>query len=284
LSGTNGEAYINGYNITKDRSKARRSLGFCPQFDYLPEYLTVQETFELYSGLRGLKKSTIPKIIDDMTKVFKLNEMSKKMVQTLSGGNKRKVSAAISFIGRPSVVILDEPTSGMDPAARRYLWTVIKRARDMGMTIVLTSHSMEESEALTTKLGIMVNGQFKCYGSVQHLKNKFGKGYSLILKCKQSDDLRNSIKKLEEFVENNIFFSKLTDKQEETLFYSISYDEANIIHGTDKKDLQTIAELFTLLENKKEEMKLETYSLSQTSLEQVFLSFAKEQREEIKKK
>jgi ABC-type multidrug transport system ATPase subunit len=75
----------------------------------------------------------------------------------LSGGNKRKVNSAIAFIGRPSVVFLDEPTTGMDPAARRYLWTVIKNARDLGMTIVLTTHSMEECEALATKLGIMVN-------------------------------------------------------------------------------------------------------------------------------
>ena len=115
LNSTRGEAFINGYDIKADRSKARRSLGFCPQFDYLPEYLTVEETFELYAGLRGLDSTQIPSIISDMIKVFKLNEMSMKTVQNLSGGNKRKVSAAIGFIGRPSVVILDEPTTGMDP-------------------------------------------------------------------------------------------------------------------------------------------------------------------------
>lgn len=217
LSATSGEAFINGYDIKANRSKARRSLGFCPQFDYLPEYLTVTETFHLYAGLRGLDTKTIDKTVDELTKVFKLNEMTKKMVQNLSGGNKRKVSAAIAFIGRPSVVILDEPTSGMDPAARRYLWTVIKKARDLGMTIVLTTHSMEESEALSTKLGIMVNGQFKCYGSVQHLKNKFGKGYSLILKCKHQDNLDSQVNKIEEFVEKNITGSKQTGNYSLTL-------------------------------------------------------------------
>jgi len=73
------------------------------------------------------------------------------------------------------------------------------------------------------------------------------------------------------------------DKQEETLFYQVNYDEATHVHGTDKKELQTIAELFTLLEANKEKLGLETYSLSQTSLEQVFLSFAKEQKAELKK-
>ena len=66
------------------------------------------------------------------------------------------------------------------------MWAVIIKARDLGMTIVLTTHSMEESEALSTRLGIMVNGQFKCLGSIQHLKNKYGKGYTLIIKCKYS--------------------------------------------------------------------------------------------------
>ncbi len=218
LKATSGQAFINGYDIAKERSKARRSLGFCPQFDYLPEYLTVKETFELYAGLRGLYSSQIESIIDDMTKVFKLNEMVKKRVQDLSGGNKRKVSAAVGFIGRPSVVILDEPTTGMDPAARRYLWTVIKRARDMGMTIILTTHSMEEAEALSTKLGIMVNGQFKCYGSVQHLKNKFGKGYSMILKCKHQENLEVQTKKIEDFIAEKVHFSKLTGKSLVVIF------------------------------------------------------------------
>ena len=95
----------------------------------------------------------------------------------------------------------------MDPAARRYLWTVIKKAVDLGMTVVLTTHSMEESEALSSRLGIMVNGQFKCLGSVQHLKNKYGKGYSLILKCKHSDNMSELIHKVEEFVQNKIKYS-----------------------------------------------------------------------------
>jgi ABC-type multidrug transport system ATPase subunit len=79
----------------------------------------------------------------------------------------------------------------MDPAARRYLWNVIKQARDSGTTILLTTHSMEECEALCTNLGIMVNGQFECFGNVQRLKNKFGKGYVLELKCKREHELSN---------------------------------------------------------------------------------------------
>jgi ATP-binding cassette subfamily A (ABC1) protein 3 len=157
----------------------------------------------LVAGLRGLEIASIDKILNELIQVFKLGEFNDKLVQDLSGGNKRKVSSAIAFIGRPSVVFLDEPTTGMDPAARRYLWTVIKKARDLGMTIVLTTHSMEESEALSTRLGIMVNGQFKCLGSVQHLKNKYGRGYTLILKCKVTGDI-GLVDRVEQFVSNNI--------------------------------------------------------------------------------
>lgn len=136
---------------------------------------------------------------------------------------------------------------------------------------------MEECEALATRLGIMVNGQFKCLGSVQQLKNKYGKGYTLILKCKNGSDIGSQVLKVELFVKNNIRFAKLKDKQQDTLFYQIEIED-NIVYGQD--GIQTIADLFTLLESNKDLLKLETYSLSQTTLEQIFLSFAREQKSE----
>ena len=102
---------------------------------------------------------------------------------TYSGGNKRKLSTAIALVGNPSIVFLDEPTSGMDPGARRFLWNTVLEMVRGGQAVVLTSHSMEECEALCSRLGIMVNGQFKCLGSIQHLKTRFGSGYSLVVRC-----------------------------------------------------------------------------------------------------
>ena len=153
---------------------------------------------------------------------------------------------------------------------------------------------MEESEALATKLGIMVNGQFKCLGSIQSLKNKFGKGYTLIIKCKNVYD--DGVVKVEEFVKTKIAFAKIKgknlniygiylkikfffyefilDKQQETLFYQIEYES----QGVAQSQVQTIAELFGLIESNKEALNIETYSLSQTTLEQVFLTFAREQK------
>ena len=164
----------------------------------------------------------------------------------------------------------------MDPVARRYLWNVIKHARDNGITVLLTTHSMEECEALCTKLGIMVSGQFQCFGNVQQLKNKFGKGYSLILKCKTLPSMNDSVdllvKKVENFVQANIPNTVLKDRQQHTLFYQILIEN---------NSNYSIAEIFQIIEANKEILSLETYSLSQTSLEQVFLSFAKNQSENV---
>lgn len=146
LRPTLGTAYINGYDIDSEQKKACHNLAFCPQFDYLPDYLTVGETLNLFAGLRGLARLDAKQCeqhkacIDSLLNLFKINEFKNQLNQALSGGNRRKVSSAISFIGRPSVVFLDEPSTGMDPAARRNLWQVIKKARDSGVTIVLTSH------------------------------------------------------------------------------------------------------------------------------------------------
>ncbi len=133
-----GDVLINGYSIRSRQFLARKNLGYCPQFDKLPEYLTVNETLTLFSKLRG--SYSTEKIVDDMLNVFQLNEFERSLVQNLSGGNKRKLSSAISFLGKPSVVILDEPSTGMDPGARKFLWNIIKKARDLGVCIVLSSH------------------------------------------------------------------------------------------------------------------------------------------------
>lgn len=157
----------------------------------------------------------------------------------------------------------------MDPAARRYLWNVIKKARDIGTTLILTTHSMEESEALCSKLGIMVNGQFQCFGNVQHLKNKYGNGYTLIIKCKHISNIHG----VKSFIETNVSGATLKDSQEETLFYHIecSSKTANV---TERVTL-SIGYMFNLFELNKADLSIETYSLCQTSLEQVFLFFAK---------
>ena len=103
-----GEAYVNGYNIQLDRYKSIRNLGFCPQFDYLPEFLTVRQSLELFANIRGISSSFVPQSVRNFLDAFNLHEFRDRVVQNLSGGNKRKTSSAIAFIGQPKTIILDE--------------------------------------------------------------------------------------------------------------------------------------------------------------------------------
>ena len=90
----------------------------------------------------------------------------------------------MAMVGNPPIVFLDEPSTGMDPKAKRFMWTIISKISTLRKksTVILTTHSMEEAEALCTKIGIMVNGKFKCFGSGQHIKDKFGTGYEVEVK------------------------------------------------------------------------------------------------------
>ena len=114
-----------------------------------------------------------------------LEEHKDKEAGTLSGGNKRKLQVAIALIGNPPIILLDEPSAGMDPEARRFMWSVVAgiSLTRKQCSVVLTTHSMEEAEALSTKMGIMVRGGiFRCFGSTQHVKNKYGIGYEIEVK------------------------------------------------------------------------------------------------------
>ena len=165
-------------SVHTDLSRARTVMGYCPQFDGLQPNLTGREHLQFYAQVRGVPDDLIADTVDSLLQKMSLVKYAERQAGTYSGGNKRKLSVAIALIGEPAVVLLDEPSTGMDPEARRFMWDVIS-ASTKGRTIVLTSHSMEECEALCNRIGIMVGGQFKCLGSLQHLKNRFSEGYTV---------------------------------------------------------------------------------------------------------
>ncbi|KAJ7976760.1 ABC transporter A family member 1 [Quillaja saponaria] len=175
-SPTDGTAFIFGKDICSNPKAARRHIGYCPQFDALLEYLTVQEHLELYARIKGVPDHRIDNVVAEKLVEFDLLKHAKKPSFSLSGGNKRKLSVAIAMIGDPPIVILDEPSTGMDPIAKRFMWEVISRlsTRQGKTAVILTTHSMNEAQALCTRIGIMVGGQLRCIGSPQHLKTRYG--------------------------------------------------------------------------------------------------------------
>lgn len=197
-----GDAWVDGISIRTDMNKVHRRIGYCPQFDALIDDLTGRETLRIFSLLRGVPRSQIASLSKQLAEDLSFTKHLDKKIIAYSGGNKRKLSTALSLIGDPSVIYLDEPTSGMDPGARRQLWNMVIKARNAGKSVILTSHSMEECEALCTRLAIMVNGEFKCLGSTQHLKNKFSKGFFLTIKIGQEaqGDLTNRIANIKAFI------------------------------------------------------------------------------------
>jgi ATP-binding cassette subfamily A (ABC1) protein 3 len=152
--------------------------------------MTVEEHLWFYSRIKGIPNELREQIVEKSILEMNLTEHRTKPSGTLSGGNKRKLSVAIATLGNPPIILLDEPSAGMDPEARRFMWTVVERIsqRDKKSAVILTTHSMEEAEALSTKMGIMVRGGiFRCFGSSQHIKNKYGTGYEIQLKIRKTN-------------------------------------------------------------------------------------------------
>jgi ATP-binding cassette subfamily A (ABC1) protein 3 len=178
---SNGEIFVNGMNATDEMIKVRRIIGYCAQFDAQWDLLTTREHVLLYAKLRGYKGAELRKIVESKMDELNLREYEFVRSAALSGGNKRKLSVAMALVGEPELVFLDEPSCGMDPFARRNMWKIIESVADKRKhaVIILTTHSMEEAEALCSRIAIQVDGRFRCLGSSQEIKSRYGDGFQL---------------------------------------------------------------------------------------------------------
>ena len=150
------------------------------------DLMTARETLWFYGRIRGIEPSVLKERVETLINQVGLTHFADRTSGTYSGGNKRKLSLAVSLIGSPRVLLLDEPSSGMDPFARRQMWDVIAAVSE-DRSVVLTTHSMEECEALCTRIGIMVDGSFRCLGSSQQLKDRYGSGYQIEIRMSNGD-------------------------------------------------------------------------------------------------
>jgi ATP-binding cassette subfamily A (ABC1) protein 3 len=205
LSQDNGCIFINEENIVGNFKKLNEIVGYCPQFGAIFENLTVYENLEFYSRIKGIKKDKIDALVNAMIKEMSLDEFKNKESRKLSGGNKRKLSVAISMIGNPPILLLDEPSSGIDPEARRFMWSIIHKMSTKGekSSTIISTHSMDEAETLCKRIGIMVNGEFVCIGKTNDIKEKYGYGYEINIRIKPIDDnLKEEILKKNNFDNN----------------------------------------------------------------------------------
>jgi ABC-type multidrug transport system ATPase subunit len=155
----------------------------------------------------------------------------------------------------------------MDPKARRILWNCLNKIKNKGKSLILTTHSMDETEALCTKIGIMVNGELKCYGSLQHLKSKYGEGYTLLAKIGgSSSDQQSSEARIKRFISFiHVSFKHAELKENRDGFVNM--------HIRNSEDI-ALSTIFAIIENNKLKYYIQYYVVTQTKLEQIFLNFA----------
>ncbi|GJS66900.1 ABC transporter A family member 7-like protein [Tanacetum coccineum] len=257
---SSGTAYVRGLDIREDMDEIYANMGVCPQHDLLWERLTGREHLLFYGRLKNLRGIALIQAVEESLRSVNLlnGGLGDKQVGKYSGGMKRRLSVAISLIGDPTVVYMDEPSTGLDPTSRNNLWNVIKQAKE-NRAIFLTTHSMEEAEHLCDRLGIFVDGSLQCIGNPNELKSRYGGSYVLTMTTSSihEADVEKLVKGLSPYA------SKI---------YQLS--------GTQKFELPKkaikIADVFHAIEEAKSRFTVQAWGIVDTTLEDVFIKVARE--------
>lgn len=257
-----GVMYLGNKDYNSNKKYYLSQMGYCPQNDAIIRCLNATDHLRLFARLRGIPELQVNTEVKKWIDRLNLNVCASQPSGTYSGGNKRRLNIAMALIGSPNLILLDEPTTGVDPAARRSLWNVIESCKTTGQAIILTSHSMEECEALCNRLVIMVGGQLVCIGPCQELKQRFGAGYDIQMKLnpeKSGDEIENIKKDIEEALN-----CELADENSGFLMYHVTTSQTS----------------WRIMYNVMSELKskyncIDDFSVLSSTLEQLFLLFAR---------
>ena len=271
FNATSGSAIYKENNILEEENMVqfRNKLGICPQHDILFPKLTVREHLEMFCYFKGFDITKIKDEVDNTLKDFRIHDIENILAGTLSAGQRRKLSIAISVIGGSEVIFLDEPSSGMDITSRRNLWEILKKIIEKRI-IILTTHYMEEASVLGNRIGIMAEGVLKCIGTPLFLIEKYGKYLSInVYKDKQANN--------EDII--NFFKSKADGIETEILTQEILIRIPKNKPGTEEKNIN-IQSFFSELDDNVKKLKIKNYSASMPTLEDVFLNIGSVRLEE----
>lgn len=263
-----GDIIVEDISVLAHRAQARLRLGVCPQFDAM-DRMTVTEHLEFYARIRGVAnpKNNVQVVIHAVG----LEQYANRLAERLSGGNKRKLSLGIALMGNPSVLLLDEPSSGMDAASKRVMWRTLE-AIIPGRSLVLTTHSMEEADALASRAGILAS-RMLAIGTTEYLRRTHGDGYYVHIvhqnaphsSAGEMNEIRtwaqSTFRNAE--VEQQVFGGQLR--------FTLPTSGPG---GSESK----IAALFRALEGQRRQLGIAHYSASRATLDQVFLSIVGKHR------
>lgn len=286
-----GEIFVENVSVAKDRATARSHLGVCPQFDAMDQ-MTVLEHLTFYARIRGV--SDVQHNVNEVIRAVGLTPYGHRMAAKLSGGNKRKLSLGIALMGNPSVLLLDEPSSGMDAASKRVMWRTLASVVP-GRSLILTTHSMEEADALANRAGIMAR-KMLALGTTDYLRAKHGNMYHVHLVHVDSPHTSEAdMEQIRRWVSTSLPGAIIEQKTyhgqlrfsipaDFSLSPSYSYPDDVISEHeyhpvtrnggtmTPSRPTGGISALFSLLEESKGDLGFHYYSVSQTTLDQVFLT------------
>ncbi len=171
---TGGTIEVFGHDAIHDYAPARQAIGLAPQEVNLDWFLTVEETLDFHAGYFGMPKKERRERTEELLETFSLTEKAEERTRTLSGGMKRRVILARALMHRPRLLILDEPTAGVDIELRLELWHYVQKINQEGTTILLTTHYLEEAEQLCDRIAFIADGQIAAQGSSEELAERYG--------------------------------------------------------------------------------------------------------------
>jgi ABC-2 type transport system ATP-binding protein len=220
---TSGDAMIDGHSVTKDPMQVRNVIGIVPQDLALYEDLSARENLIFWGQMYGLSGASLKARVEEVLGQIGLVEKAKDRVKTYSGGMKRRVNIGVGLLHKPKLLFMDEPTVGIDPQSRRAILDTVKDLNKQGMTVLYTTHYMEEAEELSNRVGIIDHGELIAVGTQKELTQQVGQTETLILHLGENEDpapLVNSLKGVEGVLEANV-----TDHQ----IFVITHSAAGIL-------------------------------------------------------
>lgn len=258
-----GSASIFGHSVLEERSLVLPLMGVCPQHDILIGWLTGRELLTMFATIRGVPRAQTKRMVNYYLKMLDLTPKADSYCKNYSGGNRRRLSVALSMIGSPSAIFMDEPSTGLDPLTRRRLWEFLLQAtrkdQDRERCILLTTHSMEEADALCNRIAIMVNSSIRTVGTSQELKSRYGTDRIVVLGVDKSSD-EESINEMMASIHPQA--RRLKESTISSKKYSVPTS------GT------TWSSIFKSIMANQTKLRIEHFAVSQRSLEDVFIDFA----------
>mmetsp|Transcript_3349 Transcript_3349/g.6402 ORF Transcript_3349/g.6402 Transcript_3349/m.6402 type:complete len:1761 (+) Transcript_3349:6162-11444(+) len=261
---TSGVAFVGGYHIELEKLSAFEVLGNCPQFDVIWPNMTVKKHLEFIARLKGLPSAQIQDIALTMARAVGIGGIAfNRKAQHLSGGMRRRLSIAIALIGAPEIVLLDEPTTGLDPSTRNRIWNLIKLFMTPERGIIITTHMMTEADALCNRIGIMTRGELRVLGTQQRLKNEYGSGFTMQISLARNS--REDANAAMQFLKTNVDKGAvLVNRHGKTLRVQLPSKDLNLT--------QTFREMYS--KEAKILGSISEWLLNQSSLEDVFINIA----------